>query len=370
MDIPKLIEEHKSVFGAYAEMALLNIKTVLDHIQKMADIDGALDEKSEDYWEHPVMQYLRDNTNGQAEKRTYIIEKLFEHLPFLKIWAEAFRKHEQDNGYPFVFDIQPHHCSKPLKNALSVIKTYRDACVHLIFHSGRFINGSKFLRYDEQHQARTINDYYTVALRNISDKYNYNSDDLAFIQKFRYKVNPNKGPGKPRMIVNLDFFLSMESFNGDKTGNLHLSGVGVTQLICLFLEKQYINIFLSKLPIYGEYKKNIEKQKIIRRSLSINSIVLPKERIRSEKGSMSIAMDMLNELKRCPRELFDTLSYSNQSRFRTVSADLNEVLQMRHSDRFAQLALQYIDYNKLFNSIRFHVNMGNCVIFSPARNYA
>lgn len=361
MDIPKLIEEHKSVFGAYAEMALLNIKTVLDHIQKMADIDGALDEKSEDYWKHPVMLYLK-NQGGQAEKITYIIEKLFECMPFLKIWAEAYRLYDQQNNInnkqSSDLKIGPLHCFIPLNNAIRVIKTYRDACTHLIFHDDRFTDGCDFLKYNEQNMARTINDYYAIALRNIKEKYNYCTKDLAFIQDFRYKKNTDRRPGKPRMILDMDFFLCMESFNEDKTKKFHLSGVGVTQLICLFLEKQYINIFLSKLPIYGEYKINIEKQKIIRRSLSINSIVLPKERIRSEKGSMSIAMDMLNELKRCPRELFDTLSYSDQSRFRTVSADLNEVLQMRHSDRFAQLALQYIDYNRLFNSIRFHVNMG------------
>lgn len=363
MNIPKLIEEHKSVFGAYTEMALLNIKTVLDHIQKMADIDGALDEEeeSEDYWKHPVMQYLK-NQYGQAEKTTYIIEKLFECMPFLKIWAEAYRLYDQQNDVSNKqssdLKIGPLHCFRPLNNALRVIKTYRDACTHLIFRDNKFTDGCDFLKYSEQTMARTINDYYAIALRNIKEKYNYTTEDLSFIQDFRYKKNPDRRPGKPRMILDLDFFLCMESFNGDKTKKFHLSGVGVTQLICLFLEKQYINTFLSKLPIYGEYKNHIEKQRIIRRSLSINSIVLPKERIKSEKGTMSIALDMLNELKRCPRELFDTLSYSDQSRFRTVSADLNEVLQMRHSDRFAQLALQYIDYNRLFNSIRFHVNMG------------
>ncbi|MCM1078330.1 MAG: type VI-B CRISPR-associated RNA-guided ribonuclease Cas13b [Bacteroidales bacterium] len=77
-----------------------------------------------------------------------------------------------------------------------------------------------------------------------------------------------------------------------------------------------------------------------------------------EKDSMSVAMDMLNEVKRCPSELFDTLSMDDKSRFRIISADYNEALQWRSSDRFAQLLLQYIDYGELFKNIRFHVNMG------------
>lgn len=92
--------------------------------------------------------------------------------------------------------------------------------------------------------------------------------------------------------------------------------------------------------------------------MGINSIRLPKDRISSEKDSVSVAMDMLNEVKRCPDELFETLSAEDMSHFRTVSTDYNEVLQKRSSDRFAQLLLQYIDYGKLFKDIRFHVNMG------------
>ena len=97
---------------------------------------------------------------------------------------------------------------------------------------------------------------------------------------------------------------------------------------------------------------------VIRRTFGINSIVLSKERIRSEKSDMSIALDMINELKRCPRELFDTLSFADQDAFRIMSDDHQEVLQMRHTDRFVPMMLQYIDYNRLFSQIRFGVNMG------------
>ena len=37
---------------------------------------------------------------------------------------------------------------------------------------------------------------------------------------------------------------------------------------------------------------------------------------------------------------------------------MNDVLQVRHTDRFAQLSLEYIDRRELFSDIRFHLNMG------------
>ena len=61
MKIPKLIEEHKSVFGAYLTMALSNVEMVLNHIAERAGLDKYEwdeDHGVEDYWKYPVMQCL------------------------------------------------------------------------------------------------------------------------------------------------------------------------------------------------------------------------------------------------------------------------------------------------------------------------
>ena len=46
MNIPTIIEQKKQFFGTYSVMALLNVQTVLDHIQKLADIEDIPDRKS------------------------------------------------------------------------------------------------------------------------------------------------------------------------------------------------------------------------------------------------------------------------------------------------------------------------------------
>lgn len=365
MKIPKLITDQKHIFGTYSAMALKNIQIVLDHIQKVTNItDSKPDRGAEDFWDHPVLQFLwdRNNSTQYPEITNEIIDRLLRNFPFLKIMADNQREHNNKRNNTSRLEINSSDITYVLNIMFRVLKKYRDYSLHYIMVDNSFDDGSYFLSKSESPLAIILNSYYTIALRNVKDRYNYSTEQLAFIQDYRYV----KDVKTRKMVANFDFFLSMQSFNDDSTRKLHLSGVGVVQLICLFLEKKYSNLFISKLPIWGKYKNSSEEAKIIRRSLLINSIVLPKERIQSTKREMSIAMDMLNEMKRCPKELFDVLSYEDQDRFRIISSDYNEVTLIRSTDRFAQLSLQYIDYNNLFEKIRFHVNMGKLrYLFSP-----
>lgn len=361
MKIPNLIEIRKDVYGTYAAMALMNIRTVLNHIQKMADIEGELPDVCEDYWYHPVMQYLANanfQNDSQPEKTALITEKLLVSFPFLKIMAEYQRDYKNkkiNDKRLWRLEINSDDVWYVLNNIFRVLKKYRDYSCHYSVKDTSWDDGSDFLKYNEQPLSYMLNKYYDVALRNVKERYDYDVKQLAFLQDHRYKKTTGKD-GRRMTITDYDFFLSIQSINGDKTNSPHLSETGVMLMICLFLEKKYIKSFIDKSNIYT--LKNSEDYRVIYRSMAINSIILPKERIHSDKGGMAMALDMLNELKRCPKELFNTLSFEDQSRFRIISADHNEVLQMRHTDRFAQLSLQYIDQKKLFEGIRFHVNMG------------
>lgn len=375
MKIPELVSKYKHIFGTYTAMALKNIQIVLNHIQKTTNILGDdTEESTEDFWKHPVLQFLCDNDaiKQSPEKVSAVIERLFRNFPFLKIMAnnqrELDNKREQKKArelnqrYTPRLDVNSRDITFVLNVMFRVLKKYRDYSLHYIMIDNSFDDGSDFLRKSEIPLSSIVNSYYTVALRNVKERYNYKTEQLSFIQDYRYV----KDSRTRKVVLNLEFFLSMQSINDDTNGKLHLSGIGIVQLIALFLEKKYINLFISKLPICGKYREPSEEWRIVRRSLSVNSIVLPKERIQSSKKNLSIALDMLNELKRCPKELFELLSYEDQDRFRILSSDYNEVLLMRNSDRFAQLSLQYIDYNKLFKQIKFHVNMGKLrYLFSP-----
>lgn len=383
MKIPTLIENKKEQFGTYSVMALLNAQTALDHIQKLIGIDIPCNSDNtnaenstkknnhageENLWQHPVLSFLWNDGALYPELAETVKNKLFSYFPFLRIMAEQRREFCNKKNRQNRLGINTSDITYVLDKMLRVLKKYRDTTSHFIIADSSWDDGSDFLKKHEQVAASMINNYFTVAIRNTANRYGYSTDNLAFIQNYRYKPSRNE-QGHRTMIINQDFFLSLMANNGDADKkNLHLSGVGVAQLICLFLEKQYINLFLTHLPIFENYSNDAEECRIIRRAMGINSIVLPKDRIQSVKSNMSVAMDILNEVKRCPSELFDVISPDDQARFRLTSSDLNEVLMKRSSDRFAQLVLQHIDYGNLFNDIRFHVNMGKLrYLFNPSK---
>lgn len=364
MKIPTLVETHKKYYSAYSVMALLNAQNVLDHIGKLAGVMPAVEAKrpSENLWEHPVMSYLYDNfksNSGVPEITVLIMERLQHYFPFLKIMAQQQREYSNKTLNTKRLEVNTEDQFKVLNNILRVLKMYRDYTAHYELHDPKWQDGSEVLRYNEQPLAQMLDRYYEVALRNTKEKYSYTTEELAFIQNFRKKIIRTPD-GRKQTRDNLDFFLAMKVCNGDTeaTKALHISSVGVAQLLCLFLDKQYVNIFLRKLPIYSKFGPNSKEAQLIIRSMGVNSIRLPKDRIHSEKDALSVALDMLNELKRCPAELFDALSADKQARFRIPTTDRNEVLMMRHSDRFPQLLLQAIDQGYYFSHLRIHVNMG------------
>lgn len=105
--------------------------------------------------------------------------------------------------------------------------------------------------------------------------------------------------------------------------------------------------------------------------LSTYHIRKPREkRIDSRSTIGTLTMDMLNELRRCPKVLFDTFSEDGKRKFeREVSVlknkqpidgnDQENALLTRSKDRFPYFALRYIDLLNVLGDIRFQVRLGN-----------
>ena len=371
MNIPDLINDKKKYFGTYAVMALLNAHTVLDHIQKLVGLPDNDKSESDDLWQHPVMEWMKMRQNGydaHPETTVRIMDRLQFYFPFLKIMAENQRVFANKRFGQKRQEVNCRDIHDVLERLFRVLKKYRDTTTHYVVEDSCWDDDSFFLKTYEQVLAVMLNKYYDVALRDVKERYSYKTEALAFIQNYRYKMLRGQD-GRRKTETNLNFFLSLMAVNGDTKRCLHLSGVGVALLVCLFLDRQYVNLFLTKLPFISRYMPQSEERRIILRSFAIHCIALPKDRLCSEKSNLSVAMDMLNEVKRCPDELFRTLSAGKQSLFRIMSTNHDEVLMKRSPDRFAQLVLQYIDYGQLFSDIRFHVNMGKLrYLFNPEKH--
>ena len=259
MKVPNIIEQHKHVFASYTAMALMNVQTVLNHIQKVTAVEGVLE--NEDYWKHPIVQLFnsRNSHSIAPEKEQEVMNKLFHHFPFLKIIAQNQLDYNNKKSDKKRVEISANDFYSPLEQCLRVLKKYRDYRMHSYIHDDSWNDSSSFLK-GESTLSGIINNYYNVALRNVKERYKYDTVQLACIKDHRLKSVRGED-GRWRKVLDCDFFLSMQHSNGDKSYKkldngtkldvLHLSGVGVVLLTCLFLEKKYINTFLAKIHIQG-----------------------------------------------------------------------------------------------------------------------
>lgn len=117
--------------------------------------------------------------------------------------------------------------------------------------------------------------------------------------------------------------------------------------------------------------KDSMEHEIILDMLGIYHIRKPlAKRIDAKSTPGTLAMDMLNELRRCPSELFQTFDSKDKEIFeRKVSLPKDgspqsskaeeKVKLIRSTDRFPYLALRYIDETDILGDIRFQVRLGN-----------
>ncbi len=196
--------------------------------------------------------------------------------------------------------------------------------------------------------------------------------DFKFLDDSKRYFETSNNEGENNRQQRLDFKYCTRH---DETG---ISNIGIFMLICLMLNKKYASEFADKTDFFGsQQSKNPQRLKkeiaIMREIISVNRIRLPKERLESIQDASALGLDMLNELKKCPHELFNTLDAAHQERFRIkIEKDANEnaddandkdsdngkVLMLRSRDRFADFALRYIDRMNLFKDIRFQVRLG------------
>ena len=118
-------------------------------------------------------------------------------------------------------------------------------------------------------------------------------------------------------------------------------------------------------------KMDSPQHEIILDMLGIYHIRKPLEkRIDAKSTSGTLAMDILNELRRCPSVLFQTFSAEDKDIFERKVSDPKDgsprsskaeekVKLIRSTDRFPHLALRYIDEVELLGDIRFQIRLGN-----------
>ncbi len=355
--------EQQSHFAAYYNMARRNMFVTLNHIAKLVGLPAEKDNIKESKMEE--LEVVKNLTQGTAEQKERIKSLLDKHMPFIRPIVESERKYQKAlvSSHKMYYEIITRWCK--------VLCYYRDKYTHLYFNDIRTNDsGENGYLETEKNVARDLNILFTASATCIKNRFSLTTE-LEFLTKNRYLVKnvpklDDKGEkqydDKKKLItekkaeINTSFFYSLQNDKGC------FSEMGVIFFLCQFIEKKYATMLFDQQGYkgYGIYENHNEtRRRYIREVFSAYRLDMPRNRMDAERNELALAMDMLNELRRCPRELFDIISPDNQAKFR-ITSDVTgeEILLRRSSDRFPTLALQYIDYTGAFNDIRFQVSLG------------
>lgn len=351
-------EQTKPVFAAYLNMARQNAYVTLLHISKLMGIEETTN-KEDKLWEMKVLTNLQGKTNSKPEKLQKTIKLLQKHFPFLTAMTDYILSENNKSASPDTY-------YRILKTLFKLLNLLRNDFTH--YHLVDEALTSEQTQQDSRWMAKLLRNCFDGARRIVKIRFGYTDWDMSFLTgKKRYREEDIPGEyltyynkklkekvtePKKRHVEKDDYLYKLSQKNGE------LSYVGILFLTCLFLHKKYATMFVDKAKLFS-YNISEKEKKIIREILTVYRIRLPKERMESVRPQIALGLDMLNELQKCPDELFQTFKPQDQERFRFTDKFGEQVLLKRTKDRFPYLAMRYIDDNKIFDNIRFQVSLGN-----------
>lgn len=364
--------ELQPLWAAYFNMARYNMYTTLVHI---ATAVGLSDEENMEN-RMDKMKILNEPVEPEIE---HSLRKLLcRHFPFA-VWIcspigkKDSKKDSADEDYRVISVKELRDCLKTVSFTLNYFRNYYSHSRNVETRSEAIIRAS---RKSEKQTGIFLKKVSMVATRRVksrfSDKSNKGQAGMIDDQSMKFitegKVKFRNNNGIKEIIDNPEhflypLFLDRSSVLLDGTNPERLSTVGKIQLICLLLDKKYITEFLDQSGFLSAFDNDaqtprLSERRLILEVLSDLRIRLPKRKIDATCNDIQVALDMLNELKKCPKELFELLEAKDRATFDILSSTGEHILLRRSSDRFTQLALQWFDVNKAFSRIRFQMNAG------------
>jgi len=160
---------------------------------------------------------------------------------------------------------------------------------------------------------------------------------------------------------------------------------GLVFLTSLFLDRENAFQFIGKVQgLKGtQFKSFIATREV----LMAYCVRLPHDKLISDNPIQALLFDMLNELNKCPKKLYNVLSEEVKKEFRPELSEsgienmlansfndeereklLDEIeykeyieqltIRVRHSNRFHYFAMRFIDEQELWPGIRFQIDLG------------
>lgn len=327
----------KHFWAAFLNLARHNVYITVNHINKTLG-EGEINRDGYETTLENTWNEIKD-INKKARLRELIIK----HFPFLE--AATYQQRSTDSTKQKEEKQAEAQSLESLKHCLfpflKKLQKSRDHYSH--YKHSKSLERPKF---EEDLQKKMYN-IFDVSIRLVKEDYKHNTDinlkeDFKHLNrtgKFKYSFADNKG---------------------------NITESGLLFFISLFLEKKDTIWMQKKLKGFKDSREKY--QKMTNEVFCRSRILLPKLRLESTQTQDWILLDMLNELIRCPKSLYERLREKERKEFKVPIEIADEDYDaeqepfrntlVRHQDRFPYFALRYFDYNEIFTNLRFQIDLG------------
>lgn len=329
----------KHFWAAFLNLARHNVYITVNHINKILE-EGEI---NRDGYEKNLENSW--NEIKDINKKDRLSKLIIKHFPFLE--ATTYRQNPTDTTKQKEEKQAEAQSLESLKKSFFVfIYKLRDLRNHYSHYKhSKSLERPKF----EEDLLKKMYNIFNASIRLVKEDYKHNKN---INPKKDFKHLDRKRKGK--------FYYSF----ADNEGNITESGL--LFFVSLFLEKKDA-IWVQK-KLEGFKCSNESYQKMTNEVFCRSRMLLPKLRLESTQTQDWILLDMLNELIRCPKSLYERLQGEDREKFRVPLDPIDEDYDVeqepfkntlvRHQDRFPYFALRYFDYNEIFSNLRFQIDLG------------
>lgn len=342
----KTLENSPQYFGAYLNMARHNVFLINNHLAKKFEINQLVEEGN------IPSSFLTDKTNKKFKnKQNHIFSNLKRFMPIVKVFDdESLPKFEKDNLKKFIGK-DFNKLTDTLKIVFNEINDFRNDYTHyysISTETNRKVKISEELKvFLDDNFARAIE--YTKG--RFSTVYNYDDFEVAL---------------KTRLV------------NGDNT----ITQDGLVFLTSIFLDRENAFQFVNKITgLKGTQNKSFTAKREV---LSAFCVKLPNEKFVSENNIQAFSLELINELNKCPKTLYNVISEEDKKKFHPIlgTEEIANIIEnsvpetiddyedyiesitkkVRNENRFGYFALKFLDDKNVFKNLRFQIDLGKLVL--------
>ncbi|PDP80522.1 type VI-B CRISPR-associated RNA-guided ribonuclease Cas13b [Prevotella intermedia] len=339
--------DNKHFWAAFLNLARHNVYITVNHINKVLELKNKKDQDILIDNDQDILAIKThwEKVNGDLNKTERLRELMTKHFPFLE--TAIYTKNKEDK--------------EEVKQEKQAKAQSFDSLKHCLF---LFLEKLQEARNYYSHYKYSESTKEPMLEKELLKKmYNIFDDNIQLVIK-DYQHNKDINPDED--FKHLD--RTEEDFNyyftRNKKGNITASGL--LFFVSLFLEKKDAIWMQQKLRGFKDNRES--KKKMTHEVFCRSRMLLPKLRLESTQTQDWILLDMLNELIRCPKSLYERLQGEDREKFKVPFDPTDENYDaeqepfkntlVRHQDRFPYFALRYFDYNEVFANLRFQIDLG------------